>query len=135
MLNILMVEDNPGDVVFAKEALAEAGIDHCLHVVGDGIEAMDFLNRRDGFASSPRPDLVILDLNLPRRNGHEVMAELSQDEDLKHIPVAVFTSSRADVNICGNFPSLRCMYAVKTADFSELIEIMRNMRVFASGAQ
>ncbi|MBP7149057.1 MAG: response regulator [Acidobacteria bacterium] len=127
-LIILLVEDNPGDVYLVREALAETGIAHRLHRVEDGQSAIEFLeeNRHNGM-----PDLVILDLNLPRKNGRQVLAEMQRSDRLRDIPVAVFTTSRSEIGIVREFPLIRSTFAAKTADFGELVEIMRQFQEFA----
>jgi CheY-like chemotaxis protein len=96
---ILLVEDSPHDVLFTQEAFAETDLDHDLHVVGDGEEAMAFLRNEGGYAAKPRPDLVLLDLNMPRKDGREVLAELKGDPVLRDIPVVVLTTSSAEEDI------------------------------------
>jgi two-component system response regulator len=130
-LVILLVEDNPGDVFMIREALEDAGIGHCLHVVSDGFQAMAFLRRQSQYAQAPRPDLVILDLNLPGKHGREVMGEMQADKDLVVLPVAVFTTSLSESGICGQYPGLRGMFAVKTPDADELIVLVREFESFA----
>ena len=99
VIDILLVEDNPGDVRLAQEALKESKIRNKLYVVDDGVEAMAFLRRQGKFSAAPRPDLILLDLNLPRKSGREVLAEVKTDGDLKRIPVVVLTVSRAEEDI------------------------------------
>lgn len=131
MLRILLVEDNLGDVMLVREALATAGVCHQLHVARDGEEAVKFLKRSSPFDSAPRPDVMILDLNLPRRTGREVMAELSKCEILRPIPVAVLTTSRIDHGIAADFPRLRCLYNLKTPDFQDLVVTVKQIERFA----
>src|SRR5512135_2522640 len=99
VIDILLVEDNPGDVRLAQEALKESKVRNKLFVVDDGVEAMAFLRREGKYSGMPRPDLVLLDLNLPRKSGREVLAEVKADESLKRIPVVVLTVSRAEEDI------------------------------------
>jgi CheY-like chemotaxis protein len=100
--DILLVEDNPGDIRLMQEALSENGIDNNLYIVRDGVEAMAFLRREGGFDGVPRPSVILLDLNLPRKGGSEVLAEIKADKDLKRIPVIVLTTSQheEDVHRC-----------------------------------
>ncbi len=128
---ILMVEDNAGDVYMFREAMEESGISAELLVVHTGIEALDFLHRRGNYASAPDPDLIILDLNLPAKQGTEVLAEMETTVSLKGLPVAVFTTSQSEADICGNYPGLKCMFALKTASVHELVEIIRSFERFA----
>ena len=95
-VEILLVEDNPGDVRLTREALKDARLMINLHSVGDGMEAMAFLRREGKYAAEPVPDLILLDLNLPRKNGLEVLAEIKKDNELKRIPVVVVTTSKAE---------------------------------------
>lgn len=101
-LTVLLVEDNPGDVRLVREAFREGGMRHRLNVVGDGVEALAYLRRGGAYGTAPRPDLILLDLNVPRKNGHEVLREVKGDPSLRRIPVVVFSSSNAprDVAIC-----------------------------------
>ena len=100
--DILLVEDNPGDIRLMQEALSENGIDNNLHIVRDGVEAMAFLRREGGYDGVPRPNVILLDLNLPRKGGSEVLAEIKADKELKRIPVIVLTTSQheEDVHRC-----------------------------------
>lgn len=98
-IEILLVEDNPADVRMTREALTEAGVWHRLYVVEDGIDAVAFLRQRGRFFAAPRPDVVLLDLNLPKKAGHEVLAEIKADKALEQIPVVVLTSSRAQRDV------------------------------------
>src|SRR5436190_1368452 len=102
-VHVLLVEDNPADVRLTREVLAEGRIVNTLHVVGDGEQAMDFLRRKGQYAMSPRPHLVLLDLNLPRRDGREVLADIKSDPDLMVIPVVVLTTSRSDRDILESY--------------------------------
>jgi CheY-like chemotaxis protein len=96
---ILLVEDNPGDVMLTQEAFQEGKLVHQLSVAGDGEEALDFLHQRGAHAGAPRPDLILLDLNLPKKDGREVLAELKNDPELRHIPVIVLTTSEAEMDV------------------------------------
>ena len=91
IIDILLVEDNPGDARLAQEALKESKVKNRLHIVTDGMAATDFLFKRNDYKDAPRPDLIILDLNIPKKHGHEVLAEVKADEDLKRIPVIILT--------------------------------------------
>ena len=99
-MEVLLVEDNPGDVGLMEMCMEQARIENRLTVVTDGVQAMSYLRRGDGYEAAPRPDLVLLDLNLPKKNGREVLAEIKGDEDLRRIPVVVLTSSDADGDAC-----------------------------------
>jgi CheY-like chemotaxis protein len=113
---VLLVEDDPGDVLLTSEAFAQHHLDVQLHVVGDGEEATRFLRRTGDFASAPRPALVLLDLNLPRRSGLEVLADLKADPDLQTIPVVVLTTSKAQQDIQRSYQLHTNAYVVKPID-------------------
>ncbi len=129
-LVFLLVEDNEGDVYLVREALAEAGFPNVLHVVREGDAALAFL-RGKGMAAELRPDLIILDLNLPGKNGRQVMAEMEAEPALRGLPVAVLSTSSFESGIGREFPGLRSTFAAKTSDFMQLVDIMRRFRVFA----
>lgn len=128
-LSILLIEDNPGDVLMVREALAEAGIAHRLDVVSNGGTAMGHLRALIG--TNREPDLVILDLNLPAMNGREIMAAMQEAAELRKLPVAVLSTYGGEGEICDEFPQLRMTFAAKTANFRELVEIVREFRRFA----
>lgn len=130
-LVLLLVEDNPADVAFFREALAAAQVPALVSRAGDGDEALRFLRRQPPFTDAPRPDVIILDLNLPRMSGREVMAQLQADEDLKSIPIAVMTGGDGEQNVCQTYPGVRCMHAGKTDDFHRLVELVKQMVQFA----
>jgi CheY-like chemotaxis protein len=127
---ILMVEDNEGDVLLTTEALKEAKVVTDLHVVRDGVEAIDFLYRKGEFSASPRPDLILLDLNLPRRDGRQVLAEIKNDPSLRHIPVVVLTSSSAEQDIVKAYDLHANCYIVKPVDLSSLIQVVKSIESF-----
>jgi CheY-like chemotaxis protein len=127
---ILMVEDNEGDVLLTTEALKEAKVVTDLHVVRDGVEAIDFLYRKGPYSAAPRPDLILLDLNLPRRDGRQVLAEIKQDPTLRHIPVVVLTSSSAEQDIVKAYDLHANCYIVKPVDLSSLIEVVKSIENF-----
>lgn len=115
-IEILLVEDSPGDVRLTREALKEAKMRNNLHVVGDGVEAMSFLRKKDKYANAPRPDLILLDLNLPKKDGREVLAEIKSDEDLKNIPVVVLTISKSEEDILRSYNLHANCYVTKPID-------------------
>jgi chemotaxis family two-component system response regulator Rcp1 len=129
-VEILLVEDSPGDVRLTQEVLRDAKIANRLHVVGDGDQAMAFLRREGDYADSPRPDLVLLDLNLPRKDGREVLAEMSQDEQLQTLPVIVLTTSAAEEDVVRSYELAANAYITKPIDLSELIDVIRSIEVF-----
>lgn len=127
---ILMVEDNEGDVLLTTEALKEAKVVTDLHVVRDGVEAIDFLYRKGEFSAAPRPDLILLDLNLPRRDGRQVLAEIKNDTSLRHIPVVVLTSSSAEQDIVKAYDLHANCYIVKPVDLNSLVEVVKSIENF-----
>ncbi|ABC22454.1 response regulator [Rhodospirillum rubrum] len=129
-MDILLVEDNPGDARLASEAFKEGGLPTNLHVVQDGIEAMAFLRRERLYAGVPRPDLILLDLNLPRKDGREVLEELKEDPNLKRIPVIVLTTSQAEVDIIRSYDLHANCYIVKPVDFDQFIDVVRGIEQF-----
>lgn len=129
-IQILLVEDNPGDVRLTKEALRGARVANELHVVGDGEEAIDFLNRRGEHRDAPRPDIVLLDLNLPRLDGSEVLAQIKTDPDLAKIPIIVLTSSSAGADIQRAYELHANCFISKPVDFTEFIGAVRSLEGF-----
>lgn len=129
-IEILLVEDSPADVLIAREALNEAKLLNTIHVAEDGIEAMDFLYKRGKFASAIRPDLILLDLNLPRKNGREVLAEIKADENLKSIPVVVLTTSSAEEDILKSYNLHANCYVVKPVEFDSFVKAVQSIQQF-----
>ena len=129
-MEILMVEDNPADVRLAQEAFRDGKIRNVMHVVKDGVEAMAFLRRREKYSQSPRPDLIFLDLNLPRKDGREVLAEIKEDDELRRIPVVVLTTSRAELDIVKSYNLHANCYVVKPVDLDKFIEVIRSIEQF-----
>ena len=127
---ILMVEDNPTDVMITKEALEHAKVLNTLHVVEDGMEALDFLHRRGKYAKAPQPDLILLDLNMPRKNGQEVLAEVKADKRLKQIPVVVLTTSKAEEDVIKAYGLHANCYVIKPVDFDVFAEVVRSIQQF-----
>ncbi len=130
VVDVLLVEDDPGDVLMTREAFEHYKIRNELHVVGDGEQAMHFLRRAGEYADAPRPGLILLDLNLPRRNGHEVLAELKSDPDLLSIPVVVLTTSQAEEDILRSYSLHANAYISKPVDFERFIEVVRQIDDF-----
>ena len=124
-IHVLLVEDNPGDVRLTTEALREGKIPHHLHVVSDGVEAMAFLRREGPYADAPRPDLILLDLNLPKKDGREVLAEIKADENLKRIPVVVLTTSQAEEDILRTYELHANCYVTKPVDLQQFIAVIQ----------
>ncbi len=127
---ILLVEDNPGDARLAKEALKEAKVRNSLHWVEDGVEAMTFLRRQGKYADAPRPDVILLDLNLPKKDGREVLAEVKEDGDLKRIPVVVLTVSDAEEDIIKTYNLHANCYIRKPLDLDRFIEVVKSIEEF-----
>lgn len=130
IVEILLVEDNPGDVDLAREALADSKISNTLSVVSDGVEAMAFLRREGAHAEARRPDLILLDLNLPRKDGREVLAELKGDPGLRRIPVVVFTSSQAEEDILRSYDLHANCYITKPMDLKQFIRVITAIEDF-----
>lgn len=129
-VEILLVEDNPGDVRLTEEALKEAKVRNNLNVVGDGEAALDFLYRRGRHAEAPRPDIVLLDLNLPRKNGRQVLAEVKADQELKRIPVVILTTSKAEEDILRTYDLHANCFITKPVDFEQFIRVVQSIESF-----
>ncbi len=129
-IEILLVEDSPGDVRLTKEALGEGKIHNRLHVVNDGVEAMSFLRQVGEYAGVPLPDLILLDLNMPRKDGREVLAEIKADKRLMHIPVVVLTTSDAERDILKSYKLHANCYITKPVDFEQFIGVVRSIEEF-----
>lgn len=129
-IEILMVEDNPGDVRLAQEALKDAKVSNTLRVVEDGAAALDFLYQRGEYANALRPDLILLDLNLPKKNGREVLEEIKQDAQLKTIPVVILTTSQAEEDIVRAYSLHANCYITKPVDFAQFSKIVRTIEDF-----
>lgn len=128
--DILLVEDNPADVDLTRESLEEARILSNLHVAKDGVEAMAFLRREAPYEEAPRPDLILLDLNLPKKDGREVLEECKNDETLRKIPVVVLTSSEAESDIMRAYDLHANSYVVKPVGLDQFIDIMERIGGF-----
>jgi CheY-like chemotaxis protein len=129
-IEILLVEDSPSDAEFTVEALKEAKVRNHLSLVEDGVQAMEFLRRQGGYAQAPRPDLIMLDLNLPRKDGREVLAELKADDNLKMIPVVVLTTSRAEQDVLRAYQLHANCYITKPVDFQQFLNVVRSIESF-----
>jgi len=130
MIEILLIEDNPGDVRLTKEALKECKIANKLHVALDGIEAIDFLYKKGKFNNSPRPDVILLDLNLPKKDGREVLAEIKQDKDLRRIPVVVLTTSKSQEDIIKTYNLHANCYISKPIGMVQFIKVVKSIGDF-----
>ncbi len=129
-IEILLVEDNPGDARLAKEALKDSKLSNNLYIADDGVEAMNFLRKEGKYADMPRPDLVILDLNLPRKDGREVLAEIKNDDDLKRIPVVILTISKAEEDILRTYNLHANCFISKPIDLDQFIKVVRSIEDF-----
>ena len=132
-IDILLIEDNPGDVRLTKEALRDGKIINSLNVVASGVEALDFLHRRGRYADAGRPDLIFLDLNLPRKDGREVLAEIKDEPDLKRIPVVVITSSSAETDILKSYNLGANCYVTKPVDLEQFVAVVKSIEYFWLG--
>jgi CheY-like chemotaxis protein len=130
LCEILMVEDNAGDVRLTQEAFKTSKVHSVLSVVKDGVEAMAFLHRTGSYVNAQRPDLIFLDLNLPRKDGREVLAEIKGDAELRRIPVVVLTTSRADRDIITAYDLNANCYIVKPSDLDQFFEVIRSTEHF-----
>ncbi|MGE5398760.1 MAG: response regulator [Ignavibacteriales bacterium] len=129
-ISILLVEDNPGDVYLTREALRESRFSNTLQVVKDGIECMEYLRHQGKYAQAQDPDMIILDLNLPKKNGREVLAEVKRDNSLKYIPIIVLTSSQNENDIKTSYQLNANCYITKPVDYDEFIHIIRSIENF-----
>ena len=122
-IEILLVEDNPGDVRLTMEALRDGKLHNRISVARDGVEALAFLRHEDSFADAARPDVILLDLNLPKKNGHEVLAEIKADPRLKRIPVVILTTSKADEDVVRSYDLHANCYVNKPVDLEQFMSI------------
>lgn len=129
-IEILMVEDNPGDVRLTVEALREGKVRNNLHTAADGVEAMAFLRRQGSYAEAPRPDLILLDLNLPKMNGREVLAEIKEDPELRRIPVVILTVSKAEQDILKSYNLHANCYITKPVDLDQFLSVVKSIEDF-----
>ncbi len=129
-IDILLVEDNPGDVQLTKEALQEVKVLTNLFVVENGVEALDFLYKRNKYAAAIRPDIIFLDLNLPLKNGREVLEVIKSDDDLKRIPVVILTSSKAEEDIVKSYNLHANCYITKPLDFNQFAGVVKAIEEF-----
>jgi CheY-like chemotaxis protein len=129
-IDILLVEDNPGDVRLTIEALKDGKVRNRLNVVQDGVEAMVFLRQEGKYAGAPRPDVILLDLNLPKKDGREVLAEIKADEHLRRIPVVVLTTSSSEQDILKTYDLHANCYITKPVDLEQFIEVVKGIEDF-----
>jgi CheY-like chemotaxis protein len=129
-IDILLVEDNPGDVRLTQEVLKETKVRNALHVVCDGVEAMAFLRHAGKYKDAPYPGIILLDLNLPKKTGHEVLAEIKSDDDLKRIPVVVLTVSKNEEDIIKSYNLFANCYITKPVDLNQFLAIVKGIEDF-----
>ncbi|MDY6833612.1 MAG: response regulator [Chloroflexota bacterium] len=129
-VEILLVEDNPGDVRLTQEAFKEGGVKNNLHVAKDGVDALDFLRRNGKYESAVRPDIILLDLNLPRKDGREVLAEIKEDAALRRIPVVVLTTSRSETDVMRVYDLHANCYIPKPVELDEFMKVVSGIESF-----
>ena len=129
-IEVLLVEDNPGDVRLTREALREGKVRNNLSVVSDGVEAVAFLRKEGKYANAVRPDVILLDLNLPKKDGREVLQDIKADPALRHIPVVILTSSQAEQDILRAYDLHANCYVTKPVDFEQFITVVRSIEDF-----
>jgi len=129
-IEILLVEDNPGDIRLTIEALKNSKLKNNLHIVENGEDAIAFLKKQEKFQDSPRPDLILLDLNLPKKNGRDVLAEIKNDPKLRRIPVVVLTTSSAEEDITRSYDLHANCYITKPVDFEQFIKVVKKIEDF-----
>lgn len=129
-IEVLLVEDNPGDVRLTREALHEGKVRNHLTVVPDGVEAVAYLRKEGKYANAVRPDLILLDLNLPKKDGREVLEDIKADRSLRHIPVVILTSSQAEQDILRAYDLHANCYVTKPVDFVQFIKVVRSIEDF-----
>ena len=132
-IEILLVEDNPGDVRLTIEALKEAKVINHLTVAKDGVEALTFLRRQGSYTAAPRPHLIVLDLNLPRKDGREVLADIKADDNLKRIPVVVLTTSQDEQDVLKSYNLHANCYITKPVDLDQFVRVVRSIEDFWLG--
>ena len=129
-IEILLVEDNPGDARLTREALLDAKVRNNLHVAADGVEALAFLRREGKHTAVTKPDLILLDLNLPKKDGREVLQEIKQDDRLRHIPVVILTTSQAERDIAESYRLRANAYVTKPVDLEQFLKVVRSIEHF-----
>ena len=130
LVEILLIEDNPGDARLTQEALKDGKVKNNLHIVYDGEEATDFLFKRNQYKNASRPDLIILDLNLPKKNGQEVLAEIKADDSLKSIPVIILTISKQEQDIIRSYNLHANCFIIKPIDLNQFFEVIKSIEDF-----
>lgn len=129
-IEILLVEDSPTDALLTREALRDGKVNNCLHEVEDGVEALSFLRQEGKYANSPRPDLILLDLNLPKKDGREVLSEIKSDPNLKRIPVIILTTSQDEEDVLKAYNLNANCYITKPVEFSHFVDAVKTIEYF-----
>jgi CheY-like chemotaxis protein len=129
-IEILLVEDNPGDIRLTREAFKEGKVSNEINVVNDGIEALEYLRQEGQYTDAPRPDVILLDLNLPKKDGYEVLAEIKKDPDLRRIPVVILTTSEAERDILQTYYMHANCYITKPVDLDQFITVIKSIESF-----
>jgi two-component system response regulator len=129
-IEVLLVEDDPGDVLMTREAFEDHKVKNNLHVVGDGVEALNYLRGEGEYVGSPRPDLILLDLNLPLKDGRQVLAEVKSDDKLRRIPIVVLTTSEAEEDVLRSYDLHANAYITKPVDFDRFVDVVRHIDEF-----
>jgi CheY-like chemotaxis protein len=129
-IEVLLVEDDPGDVLMTREAFEEHKVRNRLNVVSDGVDALAYLRKEEPFQGAVRPDLILLDLNLPKRDGREVLAEIKNDSSLRQIPVVVLTTSQADEDVLRSYQLHANAYVTKPVDFDRFVKVVKQIDEF-----
>jgi len=130
ILDILLVEDNEDDVIMTMEAFADARISNDIHVVRDGDEALSYLRQKGNYVDVNQPGIILLDINLPKKNGMEVLEEIKADDTLRHIPIIMLTTSDRDEDIVRSFSNGACSYITKPVGFSDFVEVVHKFSVY-----
>lgn len=130
LIDILLVDDDEGDILLTRKALANGKIFNGMHVARDGVEAMEFLKQTGKFVGMPRPDLIMLDLNMPRKDGREVLADIKQDPELRSIPVVVLTTSDSDLDVANMYDLHANCYVTKPVDLEKFTKIVKEIKYF-----
>jgi CheY-like chemotaxis protein len=130
VLNVLLVEDDPGDILITEEALAAGSVNSTLHVVNDGEQALNFLRKQADYQEVPRPDLILLDLNLPKMDGHAILTEVKNDPELRRIPIIVLSTSQAPEDVFRSYDLHANAYVTKPVDFASFVDAVREIDDF-----
>ena len=130
VVNILLVEDNPADARLIEEVFKDTNVNNKIYVVKDGVEAMNFLNKENEYSEAPRPEMILLDLNLPRKDGREVLKEVKKNEELKSIPIVILTTSSAKEDVIKTYSNHANCYITKPVDFDQFLRVITAIEDF-----